>query len=64
VGGAVIVERVFSIPGMGSLMLDAIFSRDYTVVQSVTLCFALMVIFINLLTDLTYSFLDPRVTIG
>jgi len=64
VGGAVIVERVFSIPGMGSLMLDAIFSRDYTVVQSVTLCFAMMVIFINLLTDLTYSFLDPRVTIG
>jgi peptide/nickel transport system permease protein len=64
VGGAVIVEKVFSIPGMGSLMLDAIFSRDYTVVQSVTLCFASMVILINLLTDLTYSFLDPRVTIG
>jgi peptide/nickel transport system permease protein len=64
VGGAVIVEKVFSIPGMGSLMLDAIFSRDYSVVQSVTLCFASMVILINLLTDLTYSFLDPRVTIG
>ncbi len=64
VGGAVIVERVFSIPGIGSLMLDAIFGRDYVVVQSVTLCFAVMVILINLLTDLTYSFLDPRVTIG
>jgi peptide/nickel transport system permease protein len=64
VGGAVLVERVFSIPGMGSLMLAAIFGRDYTVVQSVTLCFAAMVILINLMTDLTYSFLDPRVTIG
>jgi peptide/nickel transport system permease protein len=64
VGGAVIVERVFSIPGIGDLMLNAIFGRDYVVVQSVTLCFAVMVILINLLTDLTYSLLDPRVTIG
>jgi peptide/nickel transport system permease protein len=64
VGGAVIVERVFSVPGIGGLMLDAIFGRDYTVVQSVTLCFAVMVILINLLTDLTYSLLDPRVTLG
>ena len=63
VGGAIVVERVFAIPGMGSLMLDAIFSRDYTVVQGVTLSFATMVILINLLTDLTYSVLDPRVTL-
>lgn len=64
VGGAVVIERVFAIPGMGSLMIDAIFARDYAIVQSVTLSFALMVILINLLTDLTYSFLDPRVTLG
>lgn len=64
VGGAVVVERVFAIPGMGSLMLDAIFGRDYAVVQGVTFTFALLVITINLLTDLTYSFLDPRVTLG
>jgi peptide/nickel transport system permease protein len=64
VGGAVVVERVFAIPGMGSLMLDAIFGRDYSVVQGVTFCFAMLVITINLLTDLTYSFLDPRVTLG
>lgn len=63
VGGAVVVERVFAIPGMGSLMLDAIFGRDYAVVQGVTFFFAILVIFINLLTDLTYSFLDPRVTL-
>lgn len=63
VGGAVVVERVFSIPGMGSLMIDAIFARDYAIVQAVTLCFALMVIMINLATDVTYSFLDPRVTL-
>ena len=63
VGGAVVIERVFAIPGMGGLMLDAIFGRDYAVVQGVTFFFASMVIFINLLTDLTYSFLDPRVTL-
>ncbi len=64
VGGAVVVERVFAIPGMGSLMLDAIFGRDYAVVQGITFCFAMLVITINLITDLTYSFLDPRVTLG
>jgi peptide/nickel transport system permease protein len=63
VGGSVVVEKVFAIPGMGSLMLDSIFARDYTVVQSVTLCFAIIVILINLATDVTYSFLDPRVTL-
>lgn len=63
VGGSIVVEKVFAIPGMGSLMLDAIFSRDYTVVQSVTLSFATMVILINLITDLVYSVLDPRVTL-
>lgn len=64
VGGAVVVERVFSIPGMGSLMIDAIFARDYAIVQGVTLSFAIMVIMINLITDLTYSILDPRVTLS
>lgn len=64
VGGAVIVEKVFSVPGLGSLMLDSIFSRDYTVVQGVTLYFASMIILINLLTDLVYSVLDPRVTLS
>lgn len=63
VGGTVVIERVFAIPGMGLLMLDAIFARDYAVVQSATLVFAGIVVLINIATDLTYSFLDPRVTL-
>lgn len=63
VGGTVVIEKVFAIPGMGMLMLDAIFARDYAVVQSATLIFAVLVIIINLATDLAYSFLDPRVTL-
>ncbi len=60
-GGSVIIETVFSLPGIGKLTVDAIFGRDYTVVQSVVLLFALMVLSVNLITDIIYSFLDPRV---
>jgi peptide/nickel transport system permease protein len=55
------VERVFAIPGIGSLMLDAVFQRDFTVVQAVTLAFAILVVLINLITDIVHSLLDPRV---
>lgn len=60
-GGTVIVENVFSLPGAGKLLVDAISARDYPLVQSTTLIFALLVILVNLLTDLAYTFLDPRV---
>ena len=60
-GGTVIVENVFSLPGAGKLLVDAITARDYPLVQSTTLIFALLVILVNLLTDLIYTFLDPRV---
>ena len=60
-GGTVIVENVFSLPGAGKLLIDAIAARDYPLVQSTTLVFALVVILINLLTDVIYTFLDPRV---
>jgi peptide/nickel transport system permease protein len=60
-GGTVIVENVFSLPGAGQLLVDAIGARDYPVVQSTTLVFAALVILVNLLTDLVYTFLDPRV---
>jgi peptide/nickel transport system permease protein len=60
-GGTVIVENVFSLPGAGKLLVDAIAARDYPLVQSTVLVFALFVISINLLTDLVYTFLDPRV---
>ena len=63
-GGTVIVENVFSLPGAGQLLVDAIGARDYPVVQSTTLVFAALVILVNLLTDLVYTFLDPRVRLG
>ena len=60
-GGSVIIETVFALPGIGKLTYDAISARDYTVVQSVVFLFALLVLVVNLLTDIIYSFLDPRV---
>lgn len=61
-GGSVITESVFALPGIGKLMIDSIFNRDYQVVQSLVLIFALMVMVVNLITDIVYSFLDPRVS--
>lgn len=63
-GGTVIIENVFSLPGAGRLLIESIGARDYPVVQSTTLVFAALVIVVNLVTDLTYSFLDPRVRLG
>ena len=60
-GGTVIVENVFSLPGAGKLLVEAIAARDYPLVQATTLVFAAIVITINLVTDLIYTFLDPRV---
>ena len=61
VGGTLVVESVFALPGIGNLMLTAIFNRDFPVVQGVTMVFAILVVSVNLLTDVTYSLLDPRV---
>lgn len=60
IGGAVITETVFAIPGVGRLMVDAIFGRDYVVIQGLTLTFALLVSLVFLLTDLVSASLDPR----
>ena len=62
VGGTVVVETVFAIPGMGQLLIQAITGRDYPVVQAITVISAALVVVVNLLVDLSYSFLDPRVT--
>jgi peptide/nickel transport system permease protein len=62
VGGTVVVETVFAIPGMGQLLIQSITARDYPVVQAITLISAFLVIIVNLLVDLSYSLLDPRVT--
>jgi peptide/nickel transport system permease protein len=62
VGGTLVIETVFAIPGMGQLLFTSITGRDYPVVQAITVVSAILVIIVNLMVDLSYSFLDPRVT--
>jgi peptide/nickel transport system permease protein len=59
--GTIIVETVFAIPGIGRLFTDSVFRLDYQVVQSLVVIFAVLVVVINLLTDLTYAVIDPRI---
>jgi peptide/nickel transport system permease protein len=61
IGGTVVVETVFSLPGMGQLLVRAIFSRDYMVVQGVTLFFACATVAVNFIADLLTVAADPRV---
>jgi peptide/nickel transport system permease protein len=61
ISGAVVIENVFSIPGLGSLMVSSIVARDYPVVIALTLVFGVAVVFVNLLVDLSYAILDPRI---
>jgi peptide/nickel transport system permease protein len=63
-GGSVVIENVFSLPGIGNMLVNSIFARDYSVVQGVVLTFVVLVLVINLLTDILYSILDPRVKLG
>lgn len=60
-GGSVIIETVFALPGLGSLLVNAINGRDYILVQGCVLLFAVVVLVITLVTDICYSFVDPRV---
>jgi peptide/nickel transport system permease protein len=62
IGATLIVEDVFALPGLGNLMINAIFQRDFPVVQGVTLVFAILVVLVNILTDVSYALLDPRVS--
>jgi peptide/nickel transport system permease protein len=57
----VLVENVFALPGLGTLLVSSVGTRDYPVIQGVTLLFALLIVVINLLTDVTQAALDPRV---
>ena len=61
IGGVVVTEIVFAIPGLGSLTIDAVMSRDYPLIQGVTLFFSMLYMFINLLIDLSYTLFDPRI---
>jgi len=63
-GGSVFIESVFNIPGMGRLMVSSIFNQDYLVVQSCTLIFGVIVLTINLIVDISYGWLDPRIRYG
>ena len=60
-GGSVLVETVFDIPGMGRLMVNSIFNQDYVVVQATTLIFGAIVLLVNLIVDMSYGWLDPRI---
>jgi len=61
IGGSVIVETVFAIPGIGFLMVTSIFNQDYAVVQTCTLIFAVMIVLANLVVDISYGWADPRI---
>ncbi|MCL5075981.1 MAG: ABC transporter permease [Chloroflexi bacterium] len=60
-GGAVIIEEIFSLPGLGRFLLDSIYQRDYPLVQGCTLFIAFVFVLVNLFVDVLYSFLDPRI---
>jgi peptide/nickel transport system permease protein len=61
IGGAVVTESVFAIPGLGRLTLDAILRRDYPVIQGVVLIFSFVYVLVNLAVDLIYTLVDPRI---
>lgn len=61
IGGLIVTETVFALPGLGTMTVDAITRRDYPVIQGLVLLFSVIYIVVNLLVDLTYPFLDPRI---
>ena len=61
VGGVVVIETIFLVPGMGGLLINSISRRDYTTIQAIVMVIALMVLSLNLLVDLIYGWLDPRI---
>ncbi len=63
-GGAVLTETVFGLPGVGKFLVESIFARDYPVVQGFTLSIAMIFVTVNLLVDISYAYLDPRVRLG
>ncbi len=60
-GGSVIMEQIFSLPGMGRFMVDALGRRDYPIISGINLVMASVILVVNLIVDLSYSFLDPRI---
>ncbi len=63
-GSTTVIELMFDLPGIGRLLLNGIANRDFDLVQSVALCYAILVIALNICVDLAYTALDPRVRYG
>jgi len=63
IGGTVVAEQIFSVPGVGSLLIGSIGTRDYAIIQLATLLFAVLVVLANLLADILYRLLDPRIAL-
>ncbi len=61
IGGTVVMERIFSLPGMGRLLMDAVNGKDHPLVMGIVILFAVVMVLMNLIVDLTYAFLDPTV---
>ena len=62
-GGSIIIESIFSLPGIGELLINSVLRRDYAVVQGVVVVFVVIVMLVNLITDILYSVIDPRITL-
>ncbi len=63
IAGSIIIEQVFSIPGLGRILLTSISNRDYPVVMAVIVCIALLVLLVNMIVDLVYGLIDPRISV-
>jgi peptide/nickel transport system permease protein len=63
-GGALVIEQVFSLPGVGRLIIDAVLSRDFPVIQGSLLFVALVYLMVNIVVDMLYAVVDPRVRLG
>ena len=63
-GGSLLVEQIFSIGGMGRLIMTSILSKDYLVIQVLVLVISLFVVFCNLLLDISYGWIDPRIRLA
>jgi peptide/nickel transport system permease protein len=61
IGGAVVTESVFGLPGLGRLTVEAVLSRDFPTIQAVILLFSIIYVMINMLVDISYTLLDPRI---
>ena len=61
IGGTVIIEQIFTLPGVGRLMFNALTRRDYPVIQGINTVIAVIVLIMNIVVDLTYAWLDPRI---